>query len=400
MSTVKKRGHGRAERSLAQYSSEKMVSSSSEPQGTSRRSSRVKGKKSAKDEQKRAIDEEDMPVHDLADDKEYDPVSPNGADDILPEDLDLSSSDGESDIEATGIETEIQDALVEYLRASRKHKSKLKAANGQKKKDDDDDDDEPYIDVDIPGGRFDSDSDEREEEEEEEEENENSGSREYSSQDEDQVNEESSIPEIQDEGSDSSEDERAHRNTIGNVPLSWYKYEDHIGYDKDGTKIIKKAGNKDALDRLLARNEEGSAEWRTVYDAYNDEEIVLSKDEMKMIQRIRSGKFPHATIDPFEPENDWFSRHTEVMPLSAAPEPKSRFVPSKWEEKRVVKLVRAMRKGWIKRDADKEKKPEVYMLWQDDGRLQYKIRILVIFLSFSFQFASTSAKSSYPDPFL
>lgn len=29
--------------------------------------------------------------------------------------------------------------------------------------------------------------------------------------------------------------------------------------------------------------------WRTVYDEYNDEEIVLSKDEIKMIQRIRNG---------------------------------------------------------------------------------------------------------------
>ena len=36
--------------------------------------------------------------------------------------------------------------------------------------------------------------------------------------------------------------------------------------------------------------------------------------------------------------------------------------------RRVVKLVRALRKGWIKREADKlpEQAP-VYLLWQDDG---------------------------------
>ncbi len=32
-----------------------------------------------------------------------------------------------------------------------------------------------------------------------------------------------------DPGSDSSEDERPARNTVGRVPLEWYKDEDHIG---------------------------------------------------------------------------------------------------------------------------------------------------------------------------
>ncbi len=34
-----------------------------------------------------------------------------------------------------------------------------------------------------------------------------------------------------DPGSDSSEDERPNRNTIGDVPLQWYRDEDHVGYD-------------------------------------------------------------------------------------------------------------------------------------------------------------------------
>jgi hypothetical protein len=33
---------------------------------------------------------------------------------------------------------------------------------------------------------------------------------------------------------------------------------------------------------------------------------------------------------------------------------------------RVVKLVRALRKGWIKREAAAEK-PTVYLIWEDDG---------------------------------
>lgn len=33
---------------------------------------------------------------------------------------------------------------------------------------------------------------------------------------------------------------------------------------------------------------------------------------------------------------------------------------------RIVKLVRALRKGWIKREAAPEK-PDTYLIWEDDG---------------------------------
>lgn len=323
------------------------------------------------------------------------------------------------------------------------------------------------------------------------------------------------VAEDPDPASDSSEDERPNRNTIGDVPLEWYQHEEHIGYDVDGKRLAKKpGGRKDLMDALIARADStrvgvragsraaglgvqssmrgclrGAAFvlllpaqnapstldfyvvfayrslparrsspmlWqaasaaavqdalktsaascpaaaaapsqdflRTVYDEYNDEEIVLSKEEMRMIQRIRSGacctqrsghrqpgghggpaaglvgagrsslpfcsgweghfrprhclpcggvrcapsdaaphashlqpahtaaapspatpppeapppvtcpgQFPHVEVDPFEPEVDWFTRDVEVMPLSGAPEPKRRFIPSKWEEKK------------------------------------------------------------------
>ena len=97
-----------------------------------------------------------------------------------------------------------------------------------------------------------------------------------------------------DQGSDSSEDERPNRNTIGEVPLEWYNHEIHVGYDREGQKLSKKE-HKDRLDALLARNDGGEA-FRTVYDDYNDEEIVLSKEEMRLIQRIRQGRFPHVEV--------------------------------------------------------------------------------------------------------
>ncbi|KAI5065762.1 hypothetical protein GOP47_0018386 [Adiantum capillus-veneris] len=59
--------------------------------------------------------------------------------------------------------------------------------------------------------------------------------------------------------SDSSEDEVPSRNTIGNVPLEWYKDEQHIGYDLSGTKISRRE-KKDQLDSFLARSD-NSKDW-------------------------------------------------------------------------------------------------------------------------------------------
>lgn len=43
----------------------------------------------------------------------------------------------------------------------------------------------------------------------------------------------------------------APRNTVGDVPLEWYKDEEHIGYDLAGKKIKKKE-KQDKLDSFLA----------------------------------------------------------------------------------------------------------------------------------------------------
>jgi hypothetical protein len=61
-----------------------------------------------------------------------------------------------------------------------------------------------------------------------------------------------------------------------------------------GAKIGKKQRG-DKLEQLLARNDSSKA-LRTIYDAYNDEDIVLSKEELRMIMRIRKGQFPHVEV--------------------------------------------------------------------------------------------------------
>ncbi len=59
------------------------------------------------------------------------------------------------------------------------------------------------------------------------------------------------------------------------------------------------------------------------------------------------------------------------MPLSAAPEPKRRFLPSKHEAKRVMKIVRAIREGRIlpyrpQEDREQEEETLHYDIWQDE----------------------------------
>ncbi|KAJ6711305.1 RIBOSOME BIOGENESIS PROTEIN BOP1 BLOCK OF PROLIFERATION 1 PROTEIN [Salix purpurea] len=105
---------------------------------------------------------------------------------------------------------------------------------------------------------------------------------------------------------------------------------------------------------------------RKIYDEYNDEEVELTKEETKLVRRLLKGKTPHADFDPYAPYVDWFKWEDAKHPLSNAPEPKSRFIPSKSEAKKVLGLVRAIRKGFIKFDKPKEE-PRFYMLWGDDA---------------------------------
>lgn len=165
------------------------------------------------------------------------------------------------------------------------------------------------------------------------------------------------------EESDSSEDEVAPRNTIGNVPLEWYKDEEHIGYDLSGKKIKKKE-RQSKLDSFLASVDD-SKNWRKIYDEYNDEEVELTKEETKLIRRLLKGKAPHADFDPYAPYVDWFAWDGAKHPLSNAPEPKRRFIPSKWESKMVLRYVRAIRKGLIKFDDKPKEEPRFYALWDD-----------------------------------
>ena len=165
----------------------------------------------------------------------------------------------------------------------------------------------------------------------------------------------------------SDSDEEVERNTIGRVPLHWYDGYDHIGYDLEGQKIMK--GKGDRIDAAL----EAADGKGLIYDMYNDEKIELSEREMELYKRIQAGKIAEKGFDEYPEYVDYASSILEDMPLSAAPEPKRRFVPSKWEMMKVNKIVQLMKEGKYKtiKTLEEERqlernKPDFYMIWNDD----------------------------------
>jgi ribosome biogenesis protein ERB1 len=160
-------------------------------------------------------------------------------------------------------------------------------------------------------------------------------------------------------GDSSDEDGPEHKSRVGNIPLRWYKDFDHVGYDIDGNKIVRKL-KADAIDEFIKKKDDPEF-WRTVYDARNDEELRLNDDEVRFLRRLQKNKFEQG-YDEYAPYQDWFFPTRDEMPdRRDLYLPKRRFIPSKWENKKIVALVRAIRNGNFK---IKEELPERnYDLW-------------------------------------
>ena len=155
--------------------------------------------------------------------------------------------------------------------------------------------------------------------------------------------------------------------------MKWYDDYDHIGYDLDGKKITKPAGEveTDELDEFLNKMEDPDY-WRTVKDRQTGGKIVLSQDDIDVIKRLTSGKYARENVDEFETA-PFFTQDEMPMALSGRPEHKRSFIPSKWERLQVGKYVAAIKAGWIKPRLHKretqigEKEPEFYDIWGQEN---------------------------------
>lgn len=162
----------------------------------------------------------------------------------------------------------------------------------------------------------------------------------------------------------------ADANTIGDIPLSYYDSFPHIGYNINGKKIMRPATGE-ALDALLDSIDVPKG-YTGLVDPSSGKPLELSKEELHLLRQVQQNEIPVGGYDPYEPTVEWFTSKTEIMPLSAAPEPKRRFVPSKHEQKRIMKIVKAIREGRIQpyrpQEEEKEEDETVqnYDIWQDE----------------------------------
>ncbi|KAG9112305.1 Ribosome biogenesis protein erb1, partial [Ceratobasidium sp. 392] len=139
----------------------------------------------------------------------------------------------------------------------------------------------------------------------------------------------------------------------------------HIGYTIDGKKVLRPARG-DELDKFLSTVEDPTS-WTSALDKSTMQDTQLTAQELDIIKRLQQGENPDGNYDPYEPTVEWFTGKgkEEIMPLSAKPEPKRRFVPSKWEKQKVMKIVRAIRAGRIlpRKPTTSETAPRFYSLW-------------------------------------
>ena len=165
-------------------------------------------------------------------------------------------------------------------------------------------------------------------------------------------------------------------NTVGNIPLEWYDDFDHVGYDLDGQKIMRGA-RKDELDALIQRMDDPNAS-RTVHDYLHGVDVVLSEEDIALIKRLQKHRFPDPNMNPYPDavHHEWADK---LHPLSQAPPRKAPFIPSKWEAKKVMKLVMAMRSEQYQKSVENRRKQDAkdkpdyqYLIWDEKSNEEVK----------------------------
>lgn len=170
----------------------------------------------------------------------------------------------------------------------------------------------------------------------------------------------------EDEYERDSSDEEDIRNTVGNIPMEWYKDFPHIGYDLDGKKIYKPIRNKDELDDFLDKMENPEY-WRTVHDKKTGSDIVLSDEQVELVNRLQKGQFGDVNFNEYQPQVEFFSSDLMLHPVTNRPADKRSFIPSLVEKEKVSKLVHAIKMGWIKpRRQEDDSRGRYYDLWASE----------------------------------
>lgn len=130
---------------------------------------------------------------------------------------------------------------------------------------------------------------------------------------------------------------------IGKIPYGWYDEFKNFGYDNKLDPVMKPKGiNK--IEEFIKKSENKDW-WRTIRDELNMRDVVLTDEQLALIDRIRSGKMASKKIAnasyEFEIERE------DPFPVNAFPPAKRNFMPSKWERMKVNKILDGLLSGRI-----------------------------------------------------
>jgi ribosome biogenesis protein ERB1 len=141
---------------------------------------------------------------------------------------------------------------------------------------------------------------------------------------------------------------------------------------------------RDELDEFLRRQNDPNW-WRELSDKLNNKNVKLSKEDIELIERIRSGRLPYAED---EEDNEMFippinDDDPELQFAMSDYNPKRRFVRSLNERKMVNRYLQAIRRGWLRvRTRDeilkeyKDRYEKTWDIWKDDSITGYRPRRL------------------------
>ena len=82
-------------------------------------------------------------------------------------------------------------------------------------------------------------------------------------------------------------------------------------------------------------------------------DVVLTDEQLALIDRIRSGKMASKTIATTNYEFE--IEHNDPFPVNAFPPAKRNFMPSKWERMKVNKILDGLLSGRIPWNKEEEK---------------------------------------------
>jgi ribosome biogenesis protein ERB1 len=181
--------------------------------------------------------------------------------------------------------------------------------------------------------------------------------------------EQSALPEAVESDNESFDEENELTKVkIGKIPYGWYDEFKHFGYDKNLQKVTKQKQD-DKITEFLKKSENKDW-WRTIRDELNQRDIRLSDKQLELIDRIRSGKMASKTVATASYEVSY--DYNDPFPVHAHPPAKRNFMPSKWEQMKINKILDGLLTGRIKWNQDEEEETEedkLYDAWASGSTL-------------------------------